>query len=298
MASDPAHVSIEGVSFAYDVTAPVLVDVRFDLDGGVFGLLGPNGAGKTTLMKLVCGLLTPGAGEIRIGGERMQPGSVALRRRVSMMPQDFGLFAGRSVQGCLDAMGALHGYARGESEARAQRWVTALDVGHLLRRRSDQLSGGERQKVGLAMAMMSTPDVLLVDEPTAGLDPLERDRVLRVLHAYGRDASVLLSTHIVEDVLEVCPAAAMLIEGRIADVGTTEALAARLDGRLWTRSLDGLDEADDGRVVLRAGRPQQWRVAPQRPGDAWTPSVATLRSTFVHLIDESRRRDVDASEPS
>ncbi|MBV1861645.1 MAG: ATP-binding cassette domain-containing protein [Nannocystaceae bacterium] len=287
------RLQLEDLTFAYPGGGDfALKGVSLRLEPGMFGLLGPNGAGKTTLMKLACGLLESKTGEIRLDGEALAPDRTDLRRRVSMMPQDFGLFAGLDVQACLHYMGTLHGFTKTDVQRRAQQWIDTLELGRLLQRRSDQLSGGERQKVGLAMALLPEPDVLLVDEPTAGLDPLERDRVLRTLHAYAEGACVLLSTHIVEDVLECCPAAAVLIDGTIAAADSTTALATHLEGRLWTRALERASDADDERVVLRAGQPLQWRVSDDAPGPVWTAAAGSLRSTFVYLIDRSRHRDV------
>ncbi|MEM9074030.1 MAG: ATP-binding cassette domain-containing protein [Myxococcota bacterium] len=285
-------VSIDRLQFRYAAAGFSLAIDEAHFGPGVFGLLGPNGAGKTTLMKLLAGLLTPQKGSLRLGDDAIEPGALEVRRRIALMPQDFGLFAGLDVDGCLRYLSTLHGLSRSDATPRIDELTALLELGPLLRLRGDRLSGGQRQKVGLAMALMMRPQLLLVDEPTAGLDPIERERVLRVLYDYGRNATVLLSTHIVEDVSECCTHAAILIGGALARTGTTPELADALAGQLWTRPLPE-EGARPLRVMLQAGVPVEWRVSAEAPGDEWSAAPPSLRATFGDLIASQ-----DANPPS
>ncbi|MEM6956252.1 MAG: ABC transporter ATP-binding protein [Myxococcota bacterium] len=286
----PAVVQVRGLRFAYGEAFELSID-DVTIGPGVFGLLGPNGAGKSTWMSLMCGLLRAGSGTVHVGGQVMSPDASDLRARVALMPQDFGLFPGYDVAGCLTYYGTLRGMAASEVKQRLDELSRLLDLNALFAIRVEHLSGGQRQKVGLAMAMLGQPEFLLVDEPTAGLDPIERDRVLAVLHDYGERATVVLSTHIVEDVEACCERAAIVMGGRVVASGNIDALRTRLAGRLWMRperpSPSTGERARDTNArprLLRAGRFWEWAVSDASPGAEWHPLEADLRATFLHLL--------------
>ncbi|MEM1413392.1 MAG: ABC transporter ATP-binding protein [Myxococcota bacterium] len=290
------RVTLRDVRFAYPNERFRLAIDDAAFGPGVHGLLGPNGAGKTTLMKLLVGLLDARSGRLMLGDAAITPKATHVRRRIALMPQDFGLFAGFDAGGGLRYYAGLHGFSAAQARQRVDEVVALLELEDLLPVDGDQLSGGQRQRVGLAMALLTKPELLLVDEPTAGLDPVERERVLRVLHAYGQTNTVLLSTHIVEDVGECCARAAIMLDGTLVASGSVGELADRLAGKLWTRAIDSPAAAPAGRVRLREGALVEWRVADDRPEGAWRPAAASLRATFVDLM--ARARDGEADGPS
>src|SRR5262245_32353447 len=206
-------------------------DVSFRLERGeVVGFLGPNGAGKTTTMRVLTGFLPPSAGTVAVGGFDVLRDSLAVRERIGYLPESVPLYREHRVQEMLWFQGRLRGLSRAESRRRAGAVLER--VGMLERARSliGRLSKGQRQRVGLALALLPEPEVLVLDEPTSGLDPLQRLEVRRLVLELARERTVLFSSHILPEIEAVCLRVIILHRGRIAADGTQQELIQRLGG--------------------------------------------------------------------
>jgi len=236
--------SIQGLQKRFgDVHA--LNNVSLDLKPGLFGLLGPNGAGKSTLMRTLATLQKPDEGSITYNGADILENPTAMRSALGYLPQDFGVYPRMSALALLDHIAILKGMTdKAEREAQI---MSLLESVNLITHRTASVatySGGMRQRFGVAQAMLGNPKVLIVDEPTAGLDPFERQRFLDLLSEAGEDKIILLSTHIVEDVRDLCPDMAIMGAGEIVARGAPEDLIAKIAGKVWRKKIDKT-ELDD-----------------------------------------------------
>jgi ABC-2 type transport system ATP-binding protein len=230
--------SVRGLAKAYPGGTQALADVTLDASRGLFGLLGPNGAGKSTLMRILASLLPPDRGTAFLGSIDLVRDPVRGRRHLGYLPQDFGVHPGVPARELLDYLAVLKGLS--DRAMRRRRIAALLEQVNLERdaeRPVSEYSGGMRQRFGVAQALLADPSLLIVDEPTAGLDPAERNRFHQLLIEVGARAVVLISTHIVEDVANVCERVAIMASGRVIASGTPESLCAKLDGRVWSRTV-------------------------------------------------------------
>jgi ABC-type multidrug transport system ATPase subunit len=229
---------LSGVSHVYPNGTRALDDVTLSIPKGMFGLLGPNGAGKSTLMRTIACLQAPTAGSIRFGEIDVLAQPDALRRTLGYLPQDFGVYPRVSAYQMLDHMAVL----KGIRDAKDRRGVVEnlLNQTNLWAVRGKAIagfSGGMRQRFGIAQALIGDPALIIVDEPTAGLDPEERNRFLNLLAGIGENVVVILSTHIVDDVADLCPRMAVLAEGRVQLEGPPRDLIGSIAGRVWQRTI-------------------------------------------------------------
>jgi ABC-2 type transport system ATP-binding protein len=216
---------------------PALNGVSLTLNTGVTGLLGPNGAGKTTLLRIVATALAPDAGELTMFGHdpRSGPGRLAVRRRLGYLPQDPGFHASFTAFEFVDYVAILKEIThRGQRHAEVRRVLATVGLDGQRRTRIRALSGGMRQRVALAAALVGDPDLLVLDEPTVGLDPEQRLRFRELFAELGEDRAVLLSTHQTEDVMTVCREVIVIERGLVRFTGSPVDLAALADGRVWT----------------------------------------------------------------
>ena len=214
-----------------------------DLQPGLFGLLGPNGAGKSTLMRTLATLQEPDDGTITLNGTDITKDPNVMRSRLGYLPQDFGVYPRMSAMALLNHIGVLKGLT--DKSAREGQIETLLKMVNLWTHRMVSVStysGGMRQRFGVAQAMLGDPGILIVDEPTAGLDPFERQRFLDILSRAGDEKIIILSTHIVEDVRDLCEDMAIMGEGRIVARGEPEALINAIRGQVWRKRLE--DDTD------------------------------------------------------
>jgi ABC-type multidrug transport system ATPase subunit len=244
---------IQNLSHTYANGTVALDDVSLSIPRGMFGLLGPNGAGKSTLMRTVATLQEPTTGSIRFGDIDVLAEPETLRRRLGYLPQDFGVYPRVSAYAMLDQLTVLKGIT-GKGERR-QVVETLLNQTNLWAVRDKAIagfSGGMRQRFGIAQALIGNPELIIVDEPTAGLDPEERNRFLNLLAAIGDNVVVILSTHIVDDVADLCPRMAVLANGRLQLEGRPADLIASTRGKVWTRTIDHgeLDEYQSKHEVI------------------------------------------------
>jgi len=228
--------AIRRLTKTYGNGVHALQGVDLHIAPGLYGLLGPNGAGKSTLMRTLAGLQLPDSGEIQLDGVDVLADPHYLRLRLGYLPQQIGAYPGATARAMLERFAWLKG--RTERPQRQQEVALLLEKVNLEQaadRAVSSYSGGMLRRFGIALALLGAPRLLIVDEPTAGLDPAERNRFHRVLADVAEQAVVLLSTHIVEDVENLCPRLAILAGGRIVAEGTPAQLTAPLLGRLWAR---------------------------------------------------------------
>lgn len=227
---------ISNLSKTYDNGVQALNDVNLDIPKGMFGLLGPNGAGKSSLMRTIATLQFADSGSITFDGIDVVTSPREIRSTLGYLPQDFGVYPRISAEDMLDHMAVLKGI--GNRKERRELVAELLHQTNLFRDRKKNLSGysgGMRQRFGIAQALIGDPRLIIVDEPTAGLDPQERNRFHNLLSEIGENVVVILSTHIVEDVADLCPNMAILAAGKIVAQGKPEELTAKLQGRVWRR---------------------------------------------------------------
>src|SRR4051812_850585 len=233
---------IEGLSKTYANGTVALKSVTLSIPRGMFGLLGPNGAGKSTLMRIIATLQEPDSGSVRFDDIDAIADKAAIRRILGYLPQEFGLYKNVSAEELLDHFAVLKGIV--EKSERRQIVDRLLEQTNLDADRKKQLggySGGMRQRFGIAVALLGRPQLIIVDEPTAGLDPAERLRFLNLLAELGQQAVVILSTHIVEDVSELCSRMAIINRGEIRLEAEPLGAIAALRGRVYQRAVDRAD---------------------------------------------------------
>ena len=230
---------ITDLSHTYPNGTVALDGVTLSIPRGMYGLLGPNGAGKSTLMRTVATLQEPTRGSIRFGDIDVIAEPEKLRKRLGYLPQDFGVYPRVSAYSMLDQVAVLKGIT-GKSDRKAVV-ETLLNQTNLWAVRDKNIagfSGGMRQRFGIAQALIGNPELIIVDEPTAGLDPEERNRFLNLLAAIGDNVVVILSTHIVDDVADLCPRMAVLANGRVQLEGSPSELIASTRGKVWKKTID------------------------------------------------------------
>ncbi|AEI62999.1 ABC transporter, ATP-binding protein, putative [Corallococcus macrosporus] len=230
---------ISAVSKTYPNGVKALRGIDLTIDKGLFGLLGPNGAGKSTLMRILATLQAPDAGQLTFDGVDVLADPQAHRRHLGYLPQDFGVYPGVSAEELLDHLGVLKGLTN--ARQRREQVDALLQQTHLHAHRKKAVSGfsgGMRQRFGIAQALLGQPRLLIVDEPTAGLDPEERNRFHNLLGELAEDVVVLLSTHIVEDVRQLCPRMAILSHGQVLCEGAPGQLVDALTGRVWRKAVE------------------------------------------------------------
>jgi ABC-type multidrug transport system ATPase subunit len=283
------HLAIRGVSKTYSNGVRALRDVNLDIPSGMYGLLGPNGAGKSTLMRTIATLQEPDTGSITLGPRDSSAGQsidvvrekARVRRTLGYLPQEFGVYPSVSAERLLDHFAVLEGFTDRTARRRVvEALLRQTNLWDVRRERLGGYSGGMRQRFGIAVALLGGPSLIIVDEPTAGLDPAERVRFLNLLSEIGEQAVVILSTHIVEDVAELCSHMAIINKGEILLQAEPLASIAALRGRVWQR------------VVAKAELPEF-----EREHRVICTKLQSGR-TLVHVYDESQPGpDFDRVEP-
>ncbi|GAA0763714.1 ABC transporter ATP-binding protein [Erythrobacter ramosus] len=229
---------LSSVSHVYPNGTHALDDVTLTIPKGMFGLLGPNGAGKSTLMRTIATLQAPTQGTIRFGDIDVLAEPDRLRRTLGYLPQDFGVYPRVSAYQMLDHMAVLKGVNNaGERKAMVEHLLNQTNLWNVRGKAIAGFSGGMRQRFGIAQALIGQPELIIVDEPTAGLDPEERNRFLNLLAGIGENVVVILSTHIVDDVADLCPRMAVLAGGKLRLEGAPHDLIARTQGRVWQKTV-------------------------------------------------------------
>ncbi len=231
--------SIRDLSKTYANGVEALKGVSLEIPNGMFGLLGPNGAGKSTLMRTIATLQDPDTGSIRLGDLDVLADKPAARRQLGYLPQEFGVYPKVSAEAMLDHFAMLKGVTqRGERRDLVAALLKQVNLHDVRKRKLGTFSGGMRQRFGIAQALIGAPKLVIVDEPTAGLDPEERQRFLNLLAEIGEQVVVILSTHIVEDVTELCQRMAIIAQGQVRLTGEPRETIRALEGRVWRRAVD------------------------------------------------------------
>lgn len=282
---------IDKLSKRYPNGVQALKDVSLNIPAGMFGLLGPNGAGKSTLMRILATLQGADDGSARLGDLDVLAQKSEVRKVLGYLPQDFGFDPRATPLALLGLFAILKGMADpGERREVVDSLLARLNLWEVRKRRFAELSGGMRQRFGIAVALLGAPKLLIVDEPTAGLDPAERRRFHNLLAEVAEQVVVILSTHIVEDVSDLCGQVALIDKGEIVLAGAPAELTRQMDGRVWRKRVarsdvpaeraahDVIDERIfGGDVVLRVH-------SPSRPDASFEPASPTIEDVYFHRV--------------
>jgi ABC-2 type transport system ATP-binding protein len=288
---------IENLSKTYANGVKALRGVTLTIPTGMFGLLGPNGAGKSTLMRTIATLQDPDTGSIRLGEIDVLGDKDAVRRVLGYLPQDFGVYPNVDAVTMLSHFAALKGIA--DAKQRKQTVEALLARVNLWDARKNKLggySGGMRQRFGIAQALLGNPRLIIVDEPTAGLDPEERNRFLNLLSEIGEQVVIILSTHIVEDVADLCTNMAIIANGELLHHGQPLAAIESVRGKTWKKVIEReqLESHQRGHQVIStrwfAGRTLIHVLADARPDESFVPVEPGLEDVYFTTLARARAR--------
>jgi len=287
---------IDNLTHVYPNGTRAIDGVTLQIPRGMFGLLGPNGAGKSSLMRCIATLQIPTAGTIRFGDIDVLASPDALRRTLGYLPQDFGVYPRVTALDMLEHLAVLKGFANGkERRETVDALLQQVNLWDVRKKALAGFSGGMRQRFGIAQALLGQPQLIIVDEPTAGLDPEERNRFLNLLAEIGENVVVILSTHIVEDVADLCPTMAIIASGRIVQTGAPLELIASMAGRVWRKTV-AKTELDAYRreheviaTRLFGGRTVIHVLADAHPGDGFEPMQGGLEDVYFSTLAGTRR---------
>ncbi|MEE2525773.1 ABC transporter ATP-binding protein [Hyphobacterium sp. HN65] len=287
---------IKNLSKTYGNGVRALDDVSLSIPKGMYGLLGPNGAGKSTLMRTLATLQAPDRGTATFGDIDIIRQPKALRATLGYLPQDFGVYPRMSARAMLDHLAVLKGITSGKERKRVVEGL--LEQTNLKQHANKSVasySGGMRQRFGIAQALLGDPQLIIVDEPTAGLDPEERNRFHNLLSEIGENVVVILSTHIVEDVADLCPLMAIMNQGKIVSQGAPGDLIAALEGKVWSKHVAKPDlpalrarlnviseRLVTGQVFVRV-------ISDTDPGDGFEAATPDLEDVYFATIAQGRQ---------
>jgi ABC-type multidrug transport system ATPase subunit len=291
--------TITNLSKTYPNGVQALKNITLEIGSGMYGLLGPNGAGKSSLMRTIAALQEPDSGHILLDGVDVVRDPQAVREKLGYLPQEFGVYPKISALDLLDHMALLKGI-HNKSDRREQ--VTALlqqtNLFDARKKAVGSFSGGMKQRFGIAQALLADPRLIIVDEPTAGLDPEERNRFHNLLAEVGENRVVILSTHIVEDVRDLCSNMAVLVGGEVMLQGEPDALVNQLKGKVWSKSVSRsqLDEANASFAILSkrlvSGRLKIHVLADERPGADFEMAETSLEDVYFSVLLQQRDASV------
>ena len=266
--------------------------MNLSMKAGVYGLLGANGAGKTTLMRLLCDILNPTSGEIRYDGQNIHVMGEEYRSLLGYLPQNFGYYPEFTAEKFMLYMAALKGLNRSFAKNRTEELLRLVGLEKEHRKKIKTFSGGMKRRLGIAQAMLNEPEILILDEPTAGLDPKERVRFRNLISSFSKDKIVLLSTHIVSDVEYIADEIFLMKEGQILQEGTPEEITAQMNGLVWECEVDEKRATElecrhtivsmkkkNGAIELRI-------VSDTKPDEAAISVDATLEDMYLYYFKE------------
>ncbi|MDE5937767.1 MAG: ABC transporter ATP-binding protein [Lachnospiraceae bacterium] len=262
------------------------------LKPGMYGLLGENGAGKTTLMRMLCAILEPTSGEVFLDGREVSAMGADYRDLLGYLPQDFGYYPNYSAREFLLYMAALKGIPRDQAKKRVKELLEVVDLGSVETKKLRTFSGGMKQRVGIAQALLNHPQILILDEPTAGLDPKERVRFRNLISDYANDRIVILSTHIVSDIEAIADEVLLMRKGKLVSRGTVSELTKQAAGKVWELAVSPAEAArwqekvavanlrhEGEQVILRI-------LSDNRPAEAAVCCEATLEDLYLQSFRE------------
>jgi len=289
--------TITGLSKTYPNGVRALKNLSLSVGSTMFGLLGPNGAGKSSLMRTIATLQDADSGTITLDGLDVMTQKDEVRKVLGYLPQEFGVYPKMSAVDMLSHLAILKGVIEaGERKEMVEALLQQTNLWDVRKKSLSTYSGGMKQRFGIAQALLANPRLIIVDEPTAGLDPAERNRFLNLLSSIGRDVTVILSTHIVDDVRELCPRMAIIASGEVLLEGAPAESIAMLDGQMWSRVLSSDDELRAIEAELKVvsshlvGGQHEIRVfAPSSPGAGFRAVPSGLEDVyFLNVARQAR----------
>jgi len=285
------QLTIRNLSKTYPNGVKALQDISLDIPTGMYGLLGPNGAGKSTLMRTLATLQEADSGTATLGDLNVLQDKDAVRRVLGYLPQEFGIYPRISATDMLDHLATLKGIPTHHRKEVVTSLLQRVNLWEHRKKAVSSYSGGMRQRFGIAQALLGDPKLIIVDEPTAGLDPGERNRFYNLLSEIGENVIVILSTHIVDDVKELCSNMAIINGGRVLYAGTPEAALTQLEGKIWEKSI-AKSEVDDHQSrfqlissKLVAGKPIIHILSEDDPGEGFRRAEPGLEDVFFAKIN-------------
>jgi len=287
---------IQGLSKTYPNGVQALKNVSLSIGNNMFGLLGPNGAGKSTLMRTIATLQEPDSGTIMLDGINVLTQKNAVRQTLGYLPQEFGVYPKMSALDMLMHLAVMKGITNsGERKEIVEALLNQTNLWTFRKKALSTYSGGMKQRFGIAQALLGKPRLIIVDEPTAGLDPAERNRFLNLLSSIGRDVTVILSTHIVEDVRELCPRMAIIAAGELLLEGSPHDALEALNGKIWSKMVSTDDELRALEAELKiisshlvSGQHEIRVYADGSPGDGFRGVDSGLEDVyFLNLSSQS-----------
>jgi ABC-2 type transport system ATP-binding protein len=288
--------SIRNLAKTYAGGVRALRGVSLDIPPGMFGLIGPNGAGKSTLMKILATLLDPDSGTATLDGLDLIANKDATRRLLGYLPQEFGVYPKMSAVDMLNHLAVMKGITKGgERKEVVEGLLQQTNLWDVRKKALGGYSGGMKQRFGIAQALLANPKLIIVDEPTAGLDPAERNRFLNLLSSIGRNVVVILSTHIVADVRELCSRMAIISSGELILEGVPAQAIEAVKGRVWSKVVPTDSEREEIERVLpmismhRVGGLNEVRVYSETSlGEGFLPAEADLEDVYFRQLSQHR----------
>ena len=286
--------TIQNLSKTYPNGVRALRGVNLEIPRGMFGLLGPNGAGKSTLMRTIATLQEVDEGSIRFGDIDVLRQKEELRKVLGYLPQEFGVYPRISARAMLDHLAVLKGLTQaGPRREVVDHLLQMTNLWDVRKRHLTTFSGGMKQRFGIAQALLGDPELLIVDEPTAGLDPEERLRFLNLLSEIGENVVVILSTHIVEDVSDLCQRMAIISQGQVRLTGDPREVVAELQGRVWSKLIDKVQLTDHQQELTvisthwHAGRIAVHVLSDEVPGVGFEKVDADLEDVYFSTLNHA-----------
>ncbi len=296
------RLKIENLNKCYQNGVKALDNVSLSISNGMFGLLGPNGAGKSSLMRTLATLQLPDSGMITFDEIDIVKNPQEMRKHLGYLPQDFGVYPKISAVELLNHIAILKGLQnKSQRKEQVQSLLQQTNLYDVRKRSVSTFSGGMRQRFGIAQALLGNPQLIIVDEPTAGLDPLERNRFHDLLNEIGEQRVVMLSTHIVEDVNDLCPEMAVLAGGKLILQGKPADLTSKLNGKVWRKQIEKVDlkeqisnyDVISTRIV--AGKIQVFVLADQQPTAGFEPFYPGLEEVYFSALFGQQQQKEDVS---
>ncbi len=285
------NLKITNLTKTYTTGVKALSSISLEIENGMFGLLGPNGAGKSSLMRTIVGLQQPDSGTIVFNNENVIDNSKFIKSQLGYLPQDFGVYANISGYDLLNHLAILKGL--NNATTRKEQILALLEKTNLLEHKSKAVStysGGMRQRFGVAQAFLGNPKIIIVDEPTAGLDPVERHRFNNLLSEIGEDIIVILSTHLVEDVRNLCTQMAIISNGELLVSGNPEQFIQKLNGKIWRKQIDKNELVvyqNQYKIIstqLQAGKLNIRVFANENPQNGFASTEADLEDVYFSTL--------------